>query len=111
MGSRRAGRAVQRAEGGVTKAERQHLSRLAELGCVLCIRLGYYATPAEIHHIRDGQGMSQRASHFDAVPLCVAHHRGDDGLHGLGRRAFERVYGVTEAELLAEVRELLGLAA
>ncbi len=95
----------------MTKAEQQHLSRVAALGCVLCRRLGYGETPAEIHHPRTGQGMSQRASHFDAVPLCYPHHRGDDGLHGMGRRAFERVYGVTEAELLAEVRELLGVAA
>lgn len=95
----------------MTLAERQHLSRVAALGCVLCRRLGLGATPAEIHHPRTGQGMSQRASHFDAVPLCVTHHRGDDGLHGLGRRAFERTYGVTELELLAEVRELLGVAA
>lgn len=94
----------------MTKAERQHLSRLAELGCVLCIRLGYYATPAEIHHIRDGQGMSQRASHFDAVPLCWRHHRGGEGLHGMGRSCFERYYGVTETELLAEARRLLEAA-
>ena len=95
----------------MTKAEQQHLSRVAALGCVLCRRLGYRDTPAEIHHPRTGQGMSQRASHFEAVPLCFWHHRGDDGLHGLGRRAFERVYGCTERELLAEVRELLGVAA
>lgn len=95
----------------MTKAEQQHLSRVAALGCALCRRLGYGDTPAEIHHPRTGQGMSQRASHFEAVPLCFWHHRGGDGLHGLGRRAFERVYGVTEAELLAEVRELLGVAA
>ena len=95
----------------MTKAEQQHLSRVAALGCVLCRRLGYRDTPAEIHHPRTGQGMSQRASHFEAVPLCREHHQGDTGVHGLGRRAFERVYGCTERELLAEVRELLGVAA
>lgn len=94
----------------MTKAERQHLSRLAELGCVLCIRLGYYATPAEIHHIRDGQGLGQRASHYDALPMCPMHHRGDIGIHGMGRRAFERHYGVTETELLADARRLLEAA-
>lgn len=94
----------------MTKADRQHLSRLAELGCVLCIRLGYYATPAEIHHIRDGQGLGQRASHYDALPMCPMHHRGDIGIHGMGRRAFERHYGVTETELLADARRLLEAA-
>ena len=91
----------------MTKAERAHLSRLADLGCVLCLRLGYGATPAEIHHIRDGQGMSQRASHFEAVPLCYPHHRGPNGFHGLGKRAFVRRYGVDETMLLQEAMQLL----
>lgn len=81
------------------KAEREYLSKLIELGCILCRRLGYGPTPAEIHHLREGQGLSQRASHFDAIPLCAEHHRGDTGLHGMGRRAFEAHYGVTERSL------------
>lgn len=95
----------------MTKQERAHLSRLADLGCVLCLRLGFHGTPAEIHHIRTGQGMSQRASHYDAIPLCPRCHRGDDGLHGMGRKAFERFYGVTELELLADARRLLEVPA
>ena len=95
----------------MTKAEREHLSRLAELGCVLCIRLGYGQTPAEIHHIREGQGMSQRSSHFEAIPLCPAHHRGQDGFHGLGKRAFIRRYGVDEIVLLQETKRMLQVAA
>lgn len=91
----------------MTKVERQHLSRLADLGCVLCLRLGYGATPAEIHHLRTGQGMGQRASHFDAVPICPEHHRGATGIHGLGRRAFERHYGVDETMLLQEAMRMV----
>lgn len=89
------------------KAEREHLSRLADLGCVLCLRLCYGATPAEIHHIRDGQGMSQRASHFEAIPLCYSHHRGPNGFHGLGKRAFVRRYGVDETMLLQETMRMV----
>jgi len=95
----------------MTKAERQHLSRLADLGCVLCRRLGLGETPAAIHHIREGQGMGQRASHFEAVPLCPEHHQGASGIHGLGRRAFERRYGLTELDLLADARRLLEVPA
>lgn len=82
-------------------ADRKHLDRVARLGCVLCDHLGLGATPAQVHHIREGQGMSQRASHFLTVPLCPAHHTGQQGLHGLGVRAFERTYGLTELDLLA----------
>ena len=34
------------------------------------------------------------------IGLCREHHRGDTGIHGLGRRAFEKAYQVTEEELL-----------
>jgi hypothetical protein len=70
----------------MTQAERAHLAKVAELGCILCRTLGMRETPATNHHLREGQGMSQRASHFLAVPLCREHHLGRTGLHGLGRR-------------------------
>lgn len=95
----------------MTKADRQHLDRVASLGCMLCRRLGYYDTPAEIHHPRTGQGMSQRAPHSDAIPLCPLHHRGDVGVHGMGRKAFERRYGFTELDLLADTRRALEVTA
>ena len=85
----------------------KYLSRVAELGCVLCRRIGFEDTPAEIHHIRDGQGMAQRSSDYLAIPLCREHHRGDSGVHGLGTGRFERRYKLTELDLLADViREL-----
>lgn len=93
----------------MTKDEKKHLSRVAELGCVLCARLGYPGTPAEVHHIRTQTGAGRRASHYDTLPLCPEHHRGNTGLHGLGRKAFERKYNLTELELLEEVKEKLHL--
>lgn len=33
---------------------------------------------------------------------------GNSGLHGMGRKAFERAYRVTELELLAETRAMIG---
>ncbi|MEZ2742652.1 Ref family recombination enhancement nuclease [Paenalcaligenes hominis] len=85
----------------MTKTERKHLSQVAEQGCILCRYLGYGPTPAEIHHLRHGMGMAQRNSNYNVIPLCPEHHRGATGFHGLGRRAFERTYGVTELDLLA----------
>ena len=80
------------------------LDKLVEHGCALCWHLGIYGTPAEVHHLRDGQGLSQRASDDEAIPLCPAHHRGPQGLHGLGTRGFAARYGITERELLELVR-------
>jgi len=77
--------------------EKRHMDRVAALGCLLC------GQPAQLHHVREGQGMSQRASNFLVVPLCEPHHTGSAGLHGLGSRGFERRYRMDEMDLLAIV--------
>ena len=91
----------------MTKAERAHMNRVSSLGCILCRRLGYNDTPAELHHPRTGLGMGQRAKHFNVIPLCHIHHRSDQGVHGMGTRAFAAHYGVDEAGLLDDTRNLL----
>jgi hypothetical protein len=69
--------------------------------------MGYFDTPAEIHHKRAGQGLSNRSSHWMAIPLCPEHHRGATGLHGLGTRGFAKHWGYDEDDLLADVRREL----
>jgi len=92
----------------LTKDQKKYLSKVANLGCIICTRLGYAGTPSEIHHVRGmGLGMGVRSSHYDTLPLCPEHHRGNTGYHGLGRKAFERQYDVTETQLLEQVKEML----
>jgi hypothetical protein len=91
-------------------SDRLHLSRVAALGCLVCKNLGFEDTPAEIHHPRTGQGMSQRAKHQDAIPLCPMHHRtGGFGIaiHA-GQKTWEAKHG-TELDLLAQVKKLLNI--
>lgn len=88
-------------------ASKRHMGRVAGLGCILCRRLGLGETPAQVHHIREGQGAAQRADDFLAIPLCWEHHQGGTGLHGLGVKRFERMYKVTELDLLADTLRLL----
>jgi hypothetical protein len=83
----------------MTKREKQWLSKVADLGCLIC------GAPAEIHHIRTGQGMGQRASNFLVIPLCEFHHRlgaFGEAIHA-GQREFEIQHGCNELDLLAEV--------
>jgi len=94
-----------------TLAEKKHMGRVAELGCAICRRMGYPGTPAELHHRRGGQGLSNRSSNWEVIPLCPRHHRGADGVHGLGTRGFAKHWGFDEADLLADTRRLLGLEA
>lgn len=95
-----------------TAAESRHLDRVSRLGCVLCrAHLGITDTPAEIHHPRTGTGAGRKASHYEAIPLCPTHHRlGNESLHQMGRKAWERHYGITEMELLQITKNLLGVA-
>lgn len=90
------------------KDEKIYLSKVSDLGCIICYRLGYPGSFAEIHHIRGiGLGFGVRNSHYNVLPLCPEHHRGNTGYHGMGRKAFERKYEITEQELLEQVKEML----
>jgi hypothetical protein len=82
-----------------TAAEKAHMGRVAALGCILC------GQPAEVHHLRDGQGMAQRASNWLVIPACPDHHRGPRGIHG-DRSALKQA-NVTEIDLLAMTIERL----
>ena len=88
------------------KDQRKHYDKVANLGCSLCNRLGFGATPPELHHIR----RAGKRSNAPVIPLCPYHHRGNGGIHGMGRRAFEKVYGVTEEELLEQTLGLIDVS-
>ena len=76
---------------------------------MVCLRMGYQGTPAELHHKRAGTGAGRRSSHFDVIPLCPEHHRGKTGLHGLGTKGFVKHWGYDEDDLLTDVEVLLEL--
>lgn len=90
----------------MTKAEMAHKSRVAELCCVICRRTGINDTPAQLHHLRTGGWGKGDA--WTLIPLCPEHHQGDTGIHGMGTKAFERHYGVTQRQLLDWVLEQTG---
>ena len=92
----------------MTKAEIAHISRAVALGCAICRWKGFGETPAEYHHRRTGTGAGKRASHFDGFPLCPTHHRlGNDALHQMGRKAWERHFGVTEQQFIDQTKEMI----
>ena len=77
----------------MTKKQRKiRFEMLAEYGCVICMR------PAEIHHLIGYKysSLSKKAEDKHTIPLCVDHHRGGQGIHHLGMRAWESVYGTQE---------------
>lgn len=90
-------------------AERSHLSSVAAIGCIVCLNNGYHDTPAEIHHIGNG-AMGKRATNYETIPLCHAHHR--TGGYGVavhsGRIEWESNFG-GEQELLEQAKGLLNV--
>ena len=80
--------------------DKSYLGWVAQQNCVLCGAYGVHC-----HHIREGQGMSQRASDYLAIPLCPECHQGPMGIHG--DRTMLRIHKVTELDLLARTIKLL----
>ena len=73
-------------------------SKVASVGCILCRYLELGETPAMLHHVREGQGMSQRSSDWLVIPLCTEHHQGKTGIHG---HQFYQLWKLDEMDLLA----------
>ena len=61
----------------------------------------------ELHHLRDGHGLSERAPWWETIPLCNEHHNGSKAsTHGALRREFHHAHG-SEREMLQRVNERL----
>ena len=84
--------------------QKKYYDKVARLGCILCRYLNLGETPAEIHHIRRYGGKRDFAP---VIGLCPEHHRGNTGLHGLGRKGFTKKYGIDEEFLLQKTETLL----
>jgi hypothetical protein len=89
------------------KEQKKLYAQTADIGCILCLHLGYRGTPAELHHIRSYGGKRDNAP---VIPLCPEHHRGNTGVHGLGKKSFEKYYGLSENDLLKLIEKELNHA-
>lgn len=90
-----------------TKAEKEWMRDITELGCIVCRIQGRGHVPAAVHHILLG---GQRTDHFQTIPLCdPGHHQGAPKSSGEvsrhpNRARFEERYG-TEQFLLDLTRQ------
>ena len=81
--------------------EKEWLDRVHRIRCVVCVHLGVDQTSrTEAHHPYEGQGLSQRAEHCGVAALCGEHHRGANGIGGLGTRGFRTRYKLDEVDLI-----------
>ncbi len=83
-------------------SERSWKERLAKIGCILCRHFDLEPRGRlTLHHIREGQGLGQRADCYLEICLCHEHHQGASGWHGLGKGGFYQRYKMDELDLLA----------
>lgn len=94
----------------MTNAEKAHKNKLVQLGCMACRRLFPCLASAipELHHLRTG-GWG-KGDYMTLIPLCYRHHRGADGIHTLGTKAWDKHYsemqGFTQRDLLDDALRL-----
>ena len=83
----------------MTKSEKNaRFTALAAMGCIVCrVQHGFYV-PACIHHLIGikWRGMGKKATDEHTLPLCHAHHQGALGIHTIGMRPWERLFGTQE---------------
>jgi hypothetical protein len=105
----------------VNPAARQaRFSRLRQMGCICCWKLGLPGIVPEIHHLNGGghAGQKRRGDEF-TIPLCRWHHQGISGSDGMAHfrmmygpslklhsRAFRAEFG-TDDELLEKVNDMI----
>lgn len=92
-----------------TKAEKERMDRVANLGCIVC-RLYYQMhVPANIHHLTGLKYRSMGKKAKEYIPLCPTHHQyGNHMLPSVHShpKLFKEKYGSQE-HLLNRTNELL----
>ena len=87
-----------------TKDEKLHMRSVAELGCIICDKMGFPGSPAELHHIISNTGMGKKATNYEVIPLCPHHHRNSEESYHHSPKKFSDKWGSQE-NLLVETLE------
>ncbi len=86
---------------------KRHMGRVAKVPCVLCTHMGLGESPSIVHHLKYGQGASDRASDLLTIAVCNEHHVGPSGIHTLKEHGLYLRYKLSELDLLAMTLEAL----
>ena len=87
-----------------TKDEKLHMRSIAELGCIICDKMNFPGSPAELHHIVSNTGMGKKTTNYEVIPLCPHHHRNSDESYHQSPKDFTEKWGSQE-NLLQETLE------
>jgi hypothetical protein len=117
---------MRKSTGKPTKSQAKRFERFNAIGCIACRKTGnLFCGPVEAHHLNlGGRAGQKRRGHDYTIPLGQWHHRGltlpgrtlTDMREVFGpslarqSKAFREFFG-SDDQLLAEVNQLLGIAA
>lgn len=91
----------------VTATEKAIWSKLAEMGCIACMKDGFYNPHVSIHHV---DGRTNPGCHMLVLPLCGPHHQ-EDGSGALAvhpwKARFEQRYGA-QLDLVKQCMAMIG---
>jgi len=84
------------------KDRKKRFDALFELGCCICQQMPH------IHHLIGikYRGLGQKSHDRETIPLCMNHHTGSEGIHTLGKRAWEKRFNTQEFYLDATNNKL-----
>lgn len=101
-------RGALKTESTLKTEEREHKQKVASLGCALCHHIygDHEPGPVELHHLRTG-GWG-KGDYKTLIPLCFRHHRGEDGIHHLGTKGFEKYHHIRQQDLLTWTLDKIG---
>lgn len=88
----------------MTPADRKkRFDRLSSIGCIVCRNVHGVITPAIIHHLKGLKysSLGKKANDAHTIPLCVEHHTGFQGIHHIGMKKWESLFGTQEEHLQA----------
>lgn len=88
------------------KEVKDHYRKVVDIGCIICLKMGYPDSPAEIHHIKENFMFGKKSDYQSTIPLCPAHHRTTDEAYHHSPKSFTEKWG-SQKDLLKETLELI----
>ena len=90
----------------MTKAAR--FKKITDLGCIVCKNHHHIFSPCCIHHLTGikFRRAGKKANDSHTIWLCPSHHQGRLGIHHMGMRAWEELFG-TQESLLEQTNEAI----
>jgi len=92
-----------------TQEEAEYMDKVASFGCILSYwKTGISGTPCVVHHVLEGRLPGRRSSHFNTIGLAPRFHQySKEAIHDLGYKAWSKLHGVSEKDLLELTRRVL----